>query len=42
MTGRLSKKFHGVGIGPLSKILAVNSSTVKSDDEIGKVNDKEI
>ena len=24
MTGELSKKFHGVGIGPLSKILAVN------------------
>ena len=23
MTGRLSKNFHGVGIGPLSKILAV-------------------
>ena len=23
MTGGLSKKFHGVGIGPLSKILAV-------------------
>ena len=23
MTGRLSKTFHGVGIGPLSKILAV-------------------
>ena len=25
MTDRLSKNFHGVGIGPLSKILAVNS-----------------
>ena len=25
MTGRLSKNFHGVGIGPLSKILAVKS-----------------
>ena len=24
MTGKLSKNFHGVGIGPLSKILAVN------------------
>jgi hypothetical protein len=23
MTDRLSKNFHGVGIGPLSKILAV-------------------
>ena len=29
MTGELSKKFHGVGIGPLSKRLAVNSR--KSD-----------
>ena len=25
MTGKLSKNFHGVGIGPLSKILAVKS-----------------
>ena len=25
MTGELSKNFHGVGIGPLSKILAANS-----------------
>ena len=25
MTGGLSKNFHGVGIGPLSKILAVKS-----------------
>ena len=25
MTGRLSKNFHGVGIGPLSNILAVKS-----------------
>ena len=24
MTGKLSKNFHGVGIGPLSKIYAVN------------------
>ena len=24
MTGKLSKNFHGVGIGPLSNILAVN------------------
>ena len=23
MTGKLSKKFHGVGIGPLSKMYAV-------------------
>ena len=40
MTGGLSKNFHGVGIGPLSEILAVNSSIAKSDNEIGKVNDK--
>ena len=26
MTGKLSKNFHGVGIGPLSKILAVKIS----------------
>ena len=25
MTGEVSKDFHGVGIGPLSKILAVNN-----------------
>ena len=42
MTFKLSKNFHGVGIGPLSKILAVNSSMVKSNNEIGKVNDKKI
>ena len=24
MTGRLSKNFHGIGIGPLSKILTVD------------------
>ena len=36
----MSNDFHGVGIGPLSKILAVNSSIVKSDNEIWKVNDK--
>ena len=40
MTGKLSKNFHGVGIGPLSNILAVNSSIAKSDNEIGKVTDK--
>ena len=27
MTGELSKKFHGVGIGPLSKILTVKVLT---------------
>ena len=31
MTGKLSKNFHGVGIGPLSKILAVKAySKVKN------------
>ena len=25
MTGELSKNFHGVGIGPLSKILAIKT-----------------
>ena len=30
MTGRLSKNFHGVGIGPLSKILAVNMTLDES------------
>ena len=29
MTGKLSKNFHGVGIGPFSKILAVKISYVK-------------
>jgi len=27
MTGKLSKNFHGVGIGPLSTIYAVNNQT---------------
>ena len=27
MTGKLSKNFHGVGIGPLSKIYAVKEVT---------------
>ena len=30
MTGKLSKNFHGVGIGPLSKILAVKKSLLQS------------
>ena len=30
MTGKLSKNFHGVGIGPLSNILAVKNKQ-KSD-----------
>ena len=32
MTGKLSKNFHGVGIGPLSNILAVNSIRDKDND----------
>ena len=30
MTGKLSKNFHGVGIGPLPKIYAVNRPTPKA------------
>ena len=30
MTGKLSKNFHGVGIGPLSNILAVKYSVIFS------------
>ena len=40
MTGELSKKFHGVGIGPLSKILAVKLSFLcdtRSDQDISFV-----
>jgi hypothetical protein len=29
MTGQLSKNFHGVGIGPLSKILAVKLKEIE-------------
>ena len=36
MTGKLSKNFHGVGIGPLSKILAVNRDF--EVDDLGNVN----
>ena len=36
MTGKLSKNFHGVGIGPRSKILAVKSE-VKSITKFGRV-----
>ena len=32
MTGALSKNFHGVGIGPLSKILAVNGKSARLKD----------
>ena len=28
MTGKLSKNFHGVGIGPLSNIFAVKTSAI--------------
>ena len=30
MTGELSKNFHGVGIGPLSKILAVKRNYIRA------------
>ena len=32
MTGRLSKNFHGVGIGPLSKILAIKEKDLNIND----------
>ena len=31
MTGKLSKNFHGVGIGPLSNILAVKVKVMRSN-----------
>ena len=34
MTSRLSKNFHGVGIGPLSKILTVNRLFLASVDYV--------
>ena len=34
MTGKLSKNFHGVGIGPLSKILAVKGFSVRGLSQI--------
>ena len=39
MTYELSKKFHGVGIGPLSKILAVNCLLYTADaaDDLTRV-----
>ena len=37
MTGKLSKNFHGVGIGPLSKILAVKSLHLKENSESQKI-----
>ena len=39
MTGGLSKNFHGVGIGPLSKILAVKSKKLLYSKEKLKVQD---
>ena len=35
MTGGLSKNFHGVGIGPLSKILAVKETSNKNPPKRG-------
>ena len=35
MTGKLSKNFHGVGIGPLSKILAVKWRNLSQTGKIG-------
>ena len=37
MTGGLSKNFHGVGIGPLSEILAVKKYNKKSSGHLTKV-----
>ena len=37
MTGKLSKNFHGVGIGPLSKILAVNKFACKKKSDFGLI-----
>ena len=34
MTGKLSKNFHGVGIGPLSKILAIKGLFTNYVDKI--------
>ena len=34
MTGKPAKFFHGVGIGPLSKILAVNEGRPKLEIQI--------
>ena len=34
MTGKLSKNFHGVGIGPLSKISAVKYILVILDGKV--------
>ena len=34
MTGKLSKNFHGVAIGPLSKILAVKGLFTNYGDKI--------
>ena len=34
MTGKLSKNFHGVGIGPLSNILAVKGLVIFFKDQL--------
>ena len=36
MSGELSKKFHGIGIGPLSKILAVERFPVPLYENLGQ------
>ena len=40
MTGRLPKNFHGVGIGPLSKILAVKSHLAIADSDQIEIQEK--
>ena len=37
MTGKLSKNFHGVGIGPLSNIVAVKYFAGKEIDQDMKI-----
>ena len=39
MTGKLSKNFHGVGIGPLSKIYAVKGLTPWTKKQIQLMSD---
>ena len=41
MTGKLSKNFHGVGIGPLSKILAVKKAVFHLDDKYSDYNQED-
>ena len=42
MTGKLSKNFHGVGIGPLSKILAVKVEHDSGNERTRYYNENEI